>query len=46
MEDYYPKRPIEYLNSNFEQILKTLDILFNISFGHQSKDLNFVLSKY
>ena len=33
MEDYYPKRPIEYLKSNFEQILKTLDILFNISFS-------------
>lgn len=32
MELYYPKRPIEYLKSNFEQILKTLDILFNISF--------------
>lgn len=33
MEDFYPKRPIEYLKSNFEQILKTLDILFNISFS-------------
>lgn len=33
MEDYYPKRPIEYLKPNFEQILKTLDILFNISFS-------------
>ena len=33
MEDYYPKRPIEYLKSNLEQILKTLDILFNISFS-------------